>query len=373
MPPKIKSRKPTGIVPFPLVLIEGEEGAGKTYSAAQFSASKLIGQMYWIDLAEGSADEYAALPGTQYEIIEHDGTYRDIREQIEAVYYEARTAAQAGQPPVVLTIDSVSALWRMLTTWTQERARRTKKNSKALAQDPDADVDVPMFLWNDAVDRWNDVMHFLKTFPGIVVVLARGKQVSSVDDNGNPITGRWEWKVVGHKDLAFDCSVWVRMRRGQEVEVVKVRSLRMAVPDRKPLQIPDFTIEDLVFNRMGCSVKSQPRVMPELAADRTRPWLARVEAAMDKATLRRLWDAAHPRQSGLGEQEGDIVAVAIRRRLSKLTEPQRDMDDEPLTEAEKLRAAAAKEDADAEKLRAAAAALQDADAEFAGDEPPAES
>ncbi len=372
MPPKIKSRKPTGVVPFPLVLVEGEEGAGKTYAAAQFSASKLIGQMYWIDLAEGSADEYAALPGTRYEIIEHDGTYRDIRDQVEAVYYEARAEAQAGRPPVVLTIDSISALWRMLTTWTQERARRTKKNSKVLAQDPDAAVDIAMNLWNDAVDRWSDVMHYLKTFPGIVLVLARGKEVSSVDENGNPITGRREWKVAGHKDLAFDCSVWVRMRRGQEPEVVKVRSLRMAVPDRRPLQIPDFTIEDLVFNRMGCSVKSQPRVMPELAADRTKRWLARVEAATDKAALKVLWDAAHPQQSGLSEQEGDIVALAIRRRVSKLAEPQRDMDDEPLSDAEKLRAAAMEEEA-AEKLRAAAAARQDADAEFAGTEPPADS
>ncbi|TQF05579.1 hypothetical protein E6W39_29285 [Kitasatospora acidiphila] len=76
-------------MPFPLVLIEGEEGAGKTYSAAQFSSSELIGQMYWIDLDEGSADEYAAIPGANYLIIEHDGTYRDIFEQIQAVYYEA--------------------------------------------------------------------------------------------------------------------------------------------------------------------------------------------------------------------------------------------------------------------------------------------
>ncbi|WP_051812133.1 AAA family ATPase [Kitasatospora sp. MBT63] len=373
MPPKIKSRKPTGVVPFPLVLIEGEEGAGKTYAAAQFSASEQIGQMYWIDLAEGSADEYAAIPGARYLIIEHDGTYRDIREQVEAVYFEAREAARAGKPPVVLTIDSVSALWRMLTTWTQERARRTKKNSKVLAQDPDAAVDIAMNLWNDAVDRWSDVMHYLRTFPGIVLVLARGKEVSSVDENGNPITGRREWKVVGHKDLGFDCSVWVRMRRGQEPEVVKVRSLRMAVPDRRPLQIPDFTIEDLVFNRMGCSVDSQPRVMPELAADRTKPWLARIEAATDKATLKQLWDSAHPQQSGLSEQEGDIVAMAIRRRVAKLAEPKRGMEDEPQSDADKLREAAEKLEDDAKKLRAAVAAKQDADAEFAGDEPPADS
>lgn len=100
MPPavQLKTRKPTGIVPWPLLLIEGEEGAGKTYSAAQFSSSDHIGQMYWIDLDEGSADEYAAIEGANYLIIEHDGTYRDILEQVEAVHAEARRAAAAGEP-----------------------------------------------------------------------------------------------------------------------------------------------------------------------------------------------------------------------------------------------------------------------------------
>ncbi|MFF0409714.1 AAA family ATPase [Kitasatospora sp. NPDC004745] len=355
MPPKIKSRKPTGVVPWPLVLIEGEEGAGKTYGAAVFSSSEKIGQMYWIDLDEGSADEYAALPGARYLIIEHDGTYRDIYEQIEAVFHEARRAALAKEPPVVLTIDSVSALWRMLTAWTHERARRTRKNEKILAEDPDAAIDIPMNLWNDAVERWSAVLYLLKTFPGIVVILARGKQVSSVDENGTPITGRKEWKVAGHKELVFDATACVRMRRGEEPELVKVRSLRMQVNPRRPLQIPDFTIENLVFERMGCSIESQPRDMPELAADRTRPWLAKVEAAKEKEVLQDLWRQAHPEKSGLTEQEAHTVGAAIRRRVAKLAEPERGLEDQPLSDVDKLRAAA----------RAAAAEAESTDAELA--------
>ncbi|MFI9157480.1 AAA family ATPase [Kitasatospora aureofaciens] len=354
MPPKIKSRKPTGIVPWPLFLIEGEEGAGKTYAAAQFSGSEKIGQMYWIDLDEGSADEYAALPNARYLIIEHDGTYRDIYEQIEAVFHEARRAALAKEKPVVLTIDSVSALWRMLTAWTHERARRTAKNSRILADDPDAAIDITMNLWNDAVERWTSVLHLLKTFPGIVVILGRGKQVSSVDENGNPIKGRKEWKVVGHKDLVFDASVCVRMRRGEDPELVKIRSLRMQVNPRRPLQLPDFTIEDLIFNKMGCSIASQPRDIPELAADRTRPWLVKVEAAKEKKALQDLWREVHPDKSGLSEQEAHTVAAAIRRRVAKLAEPVRELDDQPQSDVDKLRAAAQ-----------AAADAESADTEFA--------
>ncbi|MGW1625783.1 hypothetical protein, partial [Streptomyces sp. NPDC002172] len=146
---KLKTRKPTGIVPWPLLLIEGEEGAGKTYCCAEFSASDRIGQMYWIDLAEGSADEYAAIPGADYEIIDHDGTYRDILEQVRAVHAEARRAALAGEPPVVLSIDSGTSLWRMLKTWTNDRARRGRSNAQRLQEDPDAAIDVGMNLWND--------------------------------------------------------------------------------------------------------------------------------------------------------------------------------------------------------------------------------
>lgn len=217
---KLKTRKPTGIVPWPLILVEGDEGAGKTYSAAEFSASKRIGQMYWIDLAEGSADEYAAIPGAKYLIIDHDGSYRDILEQIRAVYLEARRAAAAGEPPVVLSVDSGSSLWRMLKSWTNERARRSKSNAQRLQDDPDSSIDVGMNLWNDATERWLDVIHLLQTFPGIAIITARGKQITAIDDNGKPVTdnrGRVlkEWKVQAQKDLAFDSSVWVRMRRGR--------------------------------------------------------------------------------------------------------------------------------------------------------------
>lgn len=342
--PKLKTRKPTGIVPWPLVLVEGEEGSGKTYSAAQFSASDKIGQMYWIDLAEGSADEYAAIPGADYLIIEHDGTYRDILEQIEAVHSEARRAAEAKEPPVVLTIDSASALWRMLTNWTQERARRTKKNAKALAEDPDGSVDISMNLWNDAVERWQRVMHLLQTLPGIAIVLARGKQVSAVDDNGNPINGRKEWKVSGHKDLAFDATVWVRLMRDEEPQIIKARSLKLRVERRKPLRVPDFTIESLVFEGLGCSTDSQPRVMPALAGDRVQPWLERVAQQTTKDELSALWRATRPEESGLTRAEAATVQSAITDRYAEIESPPKELNQAAAdVPAARLRAAAERE------------------------------
>lgn len=351
--PGIKTRKPTGIVPWPLLLIEGEEGAGKTYSAAQFSSSERIGQMYWIDLDEGSADEYAAIEGADYLIIEHDGTYRDILEQVEAVHAEARRAAAAGEPPVVLVIDSGSALWRMLTNWTYERGRRTTKNRKLLQDDPDAAYDIGRNLWNDALERWNRVVYLLRTLPGIAIVLARGKEVSATDDNGQPVRNKTEWKVAAQKDLGFDATCWIRMKRDADPQVIKVRSLRVQVQRGKPVTLQDFSIEDLVFNRLGCSVESQPRVMPALAGDLVQPWLSRIEELTDKDSLQALWRAVPEQANRLGREEILTIRAAAERRAAELDNPRSGMGEGPLSDADKLRAAArrkaAEQDADAEQ------------------------
>ncbi|MCT9003516.1 ATP-binding protein [Streptomyces rhizosphaerihabitans] len=343
---KLKTRKPTGIVPWPLILIEGDEGAGKTYSAAEFSASKRIGQMYWIDLAEGSADEYAAIPGADYLIIDHDGSYRDILEQIRAVHTEARRAAIAGEAPMVLSVDSGSSLWRMLKSWTNERARRGRSNAQRLQDDPDAAIDVGMNLWNDATERWQDVIHLLQTFPGIAIITARGKQITAIDDNGKPITdnrGRVlkEWKVQAQKDLAFDASVWVRMRRGRAPQVIKARSLQLRIEDGQPLDLPDFTIEDLVFNRLGCSVESQPRQMPALVGDRVQAWLDDhdVTELRDVERLRELWWEAAEDDTGLIRAEIVSIRDAIERKVTELENPPTEMGQGPLSDADRLRAA----------------------------------
>ncbi|MFJ3248440.1 LAGLIDADG family homing endonuclease [Streptomyces sp. NPDC086782] len=317
-----------------------------TYSAAEFSACDRIGQMYWIDLAEGSADEYAAIPGADYLIIEHDGSYRDILEQIRAVHTEARRAALAGEAPVVLSIDSGTALWRMLKTWTNERARRGKSNAQRLQDDPDSAIEVGMNLWNDATERWIDVIHLLQTFPGIAIITARGKQITAIDDNGRPVTdnrGRAlrEWKVQAQKDLAFDCSVWVRLRRGRTPQVIKARSLQLRVEDGKPLNLPDFSIEDLVFNRLGCSLDSQPRQMPALVGDRVQGWLDahQVEDLRDVERLRELWWEAADDDTGLTRAEIVSIRNTIEQKVTQIENPPTEMGQGPASDADKLRAA----------------------------------
>ena len=40
----LRTRKPTGAVPWPCVLLEGEEKAGKTWALAELSGSERVGQ-----------------------------------------------------------------------------------------------------------------------------------------------------------------------------------------------------------------------------------------------------------------------------------------------------------------------------------------
>lgn len=257
MPP-IKTRRPTGAVPWPLILVEGGEKTGKSWAAAEFTADERIGQAYWIDLNEGSADEYAAIPGANYLVVDHDGTWSDITGQVEAIREEAARANKAGEKPVVLVIDSMTAEWDMLKDWASARAAASNYARRILARDPNAEIKPDNRLWNDANGRHNHLMRMLMTFPGIVVMTARGKEVAAMGDDGKPISGEKDYRVEGQKNIGFDASAWVRLSRTEPPRVVGARSvahgLRPGID--KPRPAPEFTVAWLVFDILKCDPKT---------------------------------------------------------------------------------------------------------------------
>jgi hypothetical protein len=261
----IRTRKPTGVPPWPLVLIEGPEKSGKSYAAAEFTASKHIGQAYWIDLGEGAADEYAAIKGANYLVVDHDGSWHDIVGQVE----EIRAAAAGAEKPVVLIIDSMTAEWELLKDWASHRARTSKFAQKQLREDPNAEVKPSMNLWNDAGNRHHDLMRLLMSFPGIVVMTARGKDVAALDQDGRPIPKAREYRVEGHKTLPFDASVWVRLSRDEPPTVVGCRSVHAGIRPGvdSPQRFPEFNLEHLIFEVLKVDPKSVAREMTELVAD----------------------------------------------------------------------------------------------------------
>lgn len=234
--PQLKARKPTARVPYPFVLLEGEEGSGKSWAAAQLSASDRVGRTFWLDLDEGTADEYGAIPGARFEVLEHDGTYAQVLEQVLAVREVARAAHAAGEPPVVLVIDTMLNVWDGLKDWVSQRAKDKPSNQRKLAQDPAAELDVSRNLWNDAGNRYRRLTNVLKTFPGIVVGITRGKWVSDTDPaTGQPYRdGRKTYRIEGEKNLGYDATVILRMLRGQPPQITKARSVHAGVRPTDP-------------------------------------------------------------------------------------------------------------------------------------------
>ncbi|TDC82418.1 hypothetical protein E1193_11755 [Micromonospora sp. KC606] len=250
----LKTRTPTGRVPWPLILIEGGEKAGKSWACAELSASPKVGQTYWIDLGEGSADEYGAIPGARYLIVEHDGTFGQILAAVEAIKAEAQRAADAGEPPVVVVLDSGTAEWDLLKGIADAKARaRLAKKGKRLG--PDEEPQISMDLWNDINGKHRKLMTHLMTFPGIAVVTARGKDVAALDSNGRPVEGSKEYKVEGQKNLAFDATVWIRVSRDHPPLVVGARSVHAGIQPGvdRPRPVPGMTLEKVVFEILRCN------------------------------------------------------------------------------------------------------------------------
>lgn len=321
----LKTRPPTGAVPWPLILVEGGEKAGKSWAAAVLSSSEKVGRTLWIDWAEGAADEYGAIPGARYEVIEHDGTWTSIMEQVRAAKDEAQRAIDSGEKPVVLVIDSMTAEWDDLKEWVDTKARRRESNRKKLEKDPEAEIQITTDLWNLATARHKELMRVLMRFPGIVVMIARGADQVAME-NGKPTSQR-TWKVEGQKNLAFDASVWVRLNRGEHPQIIGARSVHAGIipGEDKPRRVPDLTLEQLVFDILKCDPKTAHVRELESVQDRVLELLDLIAAAESRDVLTGLWrDAKAGELLNVGVADGPTVQEALAARAQELEARQAD-------------------------------------------------
>jgi len=299
----LHTRQPTGAVGWPCILVEGGEGSGKSYLAALLTASERVGRSFWLEIGtEGTADEYAAIPDVRYEILIHDGTWRSIIDQVEAVRDEAAKRRDAGESPVVLVIDTMTAEWEMHSDWADNRARdreSRKRQEKGRAAVPaDVDVTIGMDLWNDAKGRHRKLMTQLLTFPGIVVLLARAGETALVR-NGRPVEGQKDYKVRGEKDLAFDATAWIRLDRAAPPSIVKLRSVHAGIrPGHDAIrEVPNLSLDWLIFDLMRCDpTKARVRDIVELKPGHEPPpgdlvpgLRDRILAATAEDPLRAVW------------------------------------------------------------------------------------
>lgn len=262
----LRTRPPTCKTAWPRILLAGPGGSGKSWQLATLSASDKIGRTLWLELVERKADEYGLVEGARFELFDHNGTYEDIVKHLEEARDAARAALAAGEKPWVLGLDSVSALWDMLKEWADTRARSTEANKAKLRRDPNADIKVSMNLWEDVAKRWRRIMTLLLTFPGIVVVTAKGRMVVATDDDGKPLQNAPKvYKVEARTGFEHDMFQVVRLSTEEPPVVVKNNSVHNGVrPGDPPVPVPNFGLEWFIFEVL--KVDAATSAVPEAPA-----------------------------------------------------------------------------------------------------------
>lgn len=328
----LRTRRPTGRMSNPLILLEGETGSGRSWKAAELSASPKVNRTFWLQLGEVTADEYGLIPGTRYEIVEHDGTWAQIYQAVVDAKAEAHADREKDPRPDVFVLDTVGAVWELLSEWTYNRARSSKKAKELLAADPNAEIDISSNYWNDATARWKRMMTQLKAFPGIVILLSRGRETIYLE-NGRPVNGRGDYRVEGQKALASDVRVWLRMTQDlgfNAAKLIKLRTVRESLLPPTPGApaaklrnhgeiLHDFSLEALIFDRLGYdAANAQDAHVPLQAgneaplSDAAMPFEMGIETAETVKQLRTVRDSmveAH----GKGEISDDD-----RRQLTRM-------------------------------------------------------
>lgn len=237
------TRQPTGKPPWPTILLAGGEKSGKSWAAAEFSGSDMIGRTFFIEVGENYADEYGAIPGARYEIVEHDGTFRDILAAVEWATLQERVD---GKPNCII-FDSATVLWDMLSDQAQRTANARWRKRNPDAQAPDDEIQITMDLWNVAKGRFAEVIGLLYRHDGPSIVTARLEQVAVVGAGGKP-TNEKAWKVRAEKNLPFEVDAVIQAREPRKFQITGLRSTKFQLPAGESIPMPGFTVEGFLRN-----------------------------------------------------------------------------------------------------------------------------
>ncbi|WP_158761468.1 hypothetical protein [Streptomyces sp. NRRL S-146] len=261
-----RSRKPTGKPNPPIILLTGPEKSGKSYEAARGSGSDLIGTTYWIEIGgtEGTADYYGRVPGADYEIVQHDGSYQDILDAIRWVNHQPRVDGK----PSMLVIDSMTSLWDMLSDeiamYARNRAIRKAQRNRSRVPTLDDPVVIDSDLWNRAKDRWGEVLWHLRRHQGPCLLLARTEIVTAFE-NDKP-TRNTTRKVKAEKNLPAAVDAIVDLHAIGEAWLTGVRSLHMEIQPGEAQRFHDFTV-DTLLRRLGLQDAAESRSAYEVRPD----------------------------------------------------------------------------------------------------------
>lgn len=294
-----QTRPLTGKPSWPLMLLAGIEKAGKTYAALTASASDLVGRSFLIVVGEDVPEEYGQIPGVRAELVEHDGTYRDI---LAAITWATEQPPADGKPNLVI-LDSATRVWNLLSDAAQHTANeRAKKKGRSVGVDG---ADISMDLWNTATQRWNHILDTLRAHQGPAILTARLDEVTVMDEAGKP-TKEKTWKVQAQKALPYDVGVIVQLRAFGVAYLTGVRSLRFKPKPHELTPLADDWTVDGLWRQLGMAdgnvgAREHSGVQAQGADEERMGLLRQVAAAADAAGVTRQavadeWAASHDGQ-----------------------------------------------------------------------------
>lgn len=267
----LQTRKPTGKASYPLILLAGGEGSGKTWAAVEATGMPTVDRAFFLEIGEGMADEYGAVPGADFEIIEHDGTIGAIREVIQEV---TRIPAEEGKHNLLI-VDSMSELWSLLSDNAQREANaRAKRKGRNIGDGAKIDMD----LWNRATDVWEGIVRQLHQFPGPVIMTARMEIVTVMDGEGRP-TKQKDFKIQTQKRLPYRVTAVLEARQHRVWTMTKIATTvpSLQLPPGKQITFEDFSVAKLL-DTMGVTAG-----MAESTFQKATPDDALSDEAQDRA------------------------------------------------------------------------------------------
>lgn len=208
--------------------------------------SDLVAGGLWFPVGENDPDEYAQIPGfdgKRFDLVEHDGTYRGLRNALESAL--AAEQSRKGKP-LMWVIDSGSRLWDLISGMAQHEMyqRLARKAAQQNRPAPDTEQKPAVDLWNVAADRWSYVMDALRAHNGPVVITARMELKAVMNGNGEPTRDK-EQKILAHKSLPSEVDAIVELQGPGEAVITGVRSVKLAgVEARRDMH--DFTVDKLL-------------------------------------------------------------------------------------------------------------------------------
>lgn len=292
----ITTRKPTGRPSWPLTLAAGGEGAGKSFLAAEASASDLIGRTLWIGYGEQDPDEYALIPGADFDIVQHDGTVSQIKAIVRELAEQPRP-----EKPTLIVLDSGTKLWDAISENAQLDANRRQKRE---------DATIGVDIWNKHKAHWRAIIDALRAHDGPAIITARYEEVAEIV-KGKP-TGEKLWKVKAEKGLPYDVDAVIHMEERGKYVISKVRSVRLLL--EKPRTWPGFTM-DAFWRALGLHEVETGRSAysePVQESDESgRDWLAELAlAAGDTSAIGALGAAA--KAAGASDTVLTVIRTAFQ-------------------------------------------------------------